>query len=414
MDETEDTRVANESKCQQEPCPSPVNGSANEERPIEATLDVVVQPKPTTHETFTLEVTTYCSSAEKIHSPQPQDTTINQTSRIQESTRRKIDITAERIEMPFSSQPLEVVHALLKLHKCAATVFEPLLVVEDDSFGTMRAALWPSFRHIGAWKRDRVLDEVRAEMKGATPQQVFAEASKRLKLVVEEDDVEADRHSSLVVRTLWESIGQIKGFKHKLNIAQQFLTKQASELHFEYFHFDVRRPLRHVKVNADGDCWIAALLMQIKHFAASERWKVGIDDDEEWSPWSPVVNQSEIMKQRKWLAVRLRAQPELITSWTECVSKEAEEVKVPEIWKKQKYYTMLQALKFEDEYSRLCNEHICELTSLGIPLDSATVLYSIYGGNVQAAVDHYDRETRPKPLTREQKKLKKKTSEQAW
>ncbi len=386
---------------------NPVGGGASEERQQHPS-EVTMQPKEGDHSSLSLEESLYCSSAEKVEvqplKPELAATTLSPQTfdRIRE---RIIKIT-ERIEIPFRSQPLEVVHAFLQLHNCAAVVFEPILIAKDDGLARIRAALWPSFRHLGAWKRDRILNEVKNDLKEATPHQLFIEATKRLKLQEEDDDIELDIHSSLIVRTLWGCIGQTKGFKHLLNISQQFFSVQAHELHFEYLKFDNKRPLRHVKINADGDCWITSPMTQIKHFSALSQEQL-MDSDEEWSG---VLTQAEIMKQKKWLAVRIRAQPELLTSWTKCVSKEAEELKAPMIWPKQRQYSMLQALRLEDEYSKMPNEQICALTMLGIPLDSATVLYNIYGNDTQAAVNHYDTEARTteQPMTRAKKKLMKK------
>ncbi len=366
-----------------------MSGSGSEDRQSPTPCSqLLTQANERDQEMLQLEESIYCSSAEKVEltSKTPPATTL--APRVFDRIKQRIAILTERIEQPFTSQPIEMMHAFLKLRNCAAAVFEPILVVEDDVFGRLRAALWPSFRHLGAWKRDRIFNEVKNELKGATAQQLFIEASKRLKVQEEDDTVELDIHSTLMVRTLFERIGQLKGFKHLLNIAQQFASIQESELHFEYLKFDNKRPLRHVRVDAEGDCWISTLMVQIQQFSTVSEWAV--EDHEE--EWGAIITQADIMKQRKWLAVRMRAQPELLTSWTECISKEGEEVKIPALWKKQKHYTMLQALKMEDEYKRLANEHIFALTSLGIPLDPATVLYNVYGSDTQAAVDHYDRE----------------------
>jgi len=309
-------------------------------------------------------------------------------SKFKEKVDAWVQKTIRRIETPFASLEIEVVHAFLNMHECAAIVAEPWLIVEDDGFATVRAALWPAFRHFGSWVRDQVLDEVLEDMKGATMESLFVESTKRLKLLKGDDNPEPDIHSKLVLRTLWELIGHINNPRQVINITQEAASRGGNEVHFEFITFDKDRPLHHMKVRSDGNCWISAPMRQLKHLHLKTKWRSNGEIDT-GSEGGALV---EVLRQKELLVKRLNASPELLISCAARVNMEAEGFSPPSVWPKQMEFSMTDALELEHKYSYKKNMFTVTLVSKGVPQEAAESLYAVYGNDCEGAIKQYDAE----------------------
>ena len=104
---------------------------------------------------------------------------------------------------------------------------------------------------------------------------LFTEAWRRMKLLSEDDTVDADIHSMLVLRTVWGCIGEGEESRQELNLTQQYASKEADEsIHnFEFVTFSGDRPIKIVCVKPEEESWIIAPMRQMKHLDLATKWK---------------------------------------------------------------------------------------------------------------------------------------------
>jgi len=140
----------------------------------------------------------------------------------------------KELGVPNSSQWIETIHALLIVKKLAATVYEPMLAVKNDELADVRAALWPSFRHLEAGRRDGALNECVKEYGVKDTKKLFTDTAKKLSRAKITRSFKEDVDSSLIAKPIYKIIGLCDGTVPTCNIVQQCASSMNSELHFEF------------------------------------------------------------------------------------------------------------------------------------------------------------------------------------
>ncbi len=161
--------------------------------------------------------------------------------------------------------------------------------------------------------------------------------------------------------------------------------KEKAELHYDVIICHGERPLCLGRVKADGDCWIVAMLRQMGDVAGTKtKW----DDNGRIIVGSESSLQVEIRTLKEKLINEILCHPTILTSFsTETINNEMEEFH-PNT-KGKKLYSMVEAMEFEDIFTKPRYDTVNKLIGHGLPRDAALTLASVFGGDYKGALKQY-------------------------
>jgi len=296
----------------------------------------------------------------------------------EERDKELVEKIVKELGIPSRSQWMETIHALLTVKKLTATVFEPMLAVKDDELADVRAALWPSFRHMEAGLRDTILNESVERLGLRDTKKLFLDATKKLRKIKITQALKDDVDSSLVAKQIYKWIGISEQVIPTCNIVQQVASSVNSEMHFEFLTWSRDGfPMRHAKVESNGDCWLAAVLRQ-----CPSTWHGKITWSEDGSPPREEKPRlvGEIAREKRELKMRINHDNSLVTSFaTKCTWIFGAPLKIKERDYPVKMYGMLDAMRLEDTFKDVMSKPVKELVGKGVPLEYAKTLWTIYG-----------------------------------
>ncbi len=376
-------------------------GTQQQGEAISATEEVIVEPRPKTPEQ-TLTPTNEESEGKDpqgsdeepiIHVPRKRarrstGSDEDDTTRLVTEKRNKerVEQIVKELGIPHSSQWIETIHALLIVKKMAAAVYEPMLAVKDDELADVRAALWPSFRHMEAGQRDLILNECVKTVGAKDGKKLFVAASEKLGKAEPMPEFMEDVDSSLVAKPIYKCIGLCDGTVPSCNIVQQCASSMNSELHFEFLAWNNGVPMRHVRVEGNGDCWLVTILRQ-----CATTWHGKVTWNKDGSPPKQEVPRlfGEVAREKRELKMRISFDNTLVTSFAKkCTWIFDAPLDIKERGYPVKLYGMLDAMRLEDNFKEVMSKSVAKLVKKGVPLEYAKTLWSIYG-NEETALWHY-------------------------
>jgi len=309
------------------------------------------------------------------------------TSTVEQARADVLRKIIEQIDEPNGSLVMEGVHAFLKMKKLSAKVYEPWLWVRDDETAEVRAALWPHFRQVDAGTRDEVINSCFGKCGRKSTKRLFEEAQKKLKALPSETLPKKDSDSWLELITHYNLIGSSDTWVDQLTIVQQAINATSVNLHFESAIIKEGKPIKHLRVEANGHCWIATVLRQIESVHCKTRWTM------EGEPANMEDHQKlneEISKEKGHLKAAIQFDSSLVTSFTNDVVFVG---RMPLKEKRTQYpvkeYSLQDGYVLYEQFTAVIPRGARALMKKGIPCEAAKSLWEVYKNEDEAIAQYH-------------------------